>query len=321
MRRDIAFLLAFASLTATPLERSLAQAPCAAALRAPIPAGEYPWCATDSTPRLLEPPGGAALLRYPDMLRSANVEGEVSVELTITDSGNVAMGSLRFVQSTHDLFTNAVKSALSGWRFTPGMIGSETVRARGLVHAVFVIPHGDSLPVVAVTETPRATANGVEVRIGWRVPPHTMVQEPLDTARVYSLVEQIVREFGSTDTLRARCLEWSQGGRGNEPPEGLIAFLRRRGVPRLPASKCPPTHASMVVYVDSDGKPITQPPHPPDPHVLNITDLRPWTNDIYLFTYFEGVGTGARSATCQATLRAADGQWDLYCPRIRYLVY
>jgi periplasmic protein TonB len=66
--------------------------------------------------------------RYPDMLRSANVEGEVLVQFVVDTTGRVEMSQFKVLKSSHDLFTNAVKQALSGMRFYPAEIGGRKVK-------------------------------------------------------------------------------------------------------------------------------------------------------------------------------------------------
>ena len=64
-------------------------------------------------------PGNAAP-RYPDMLRSANVEGEVLAQFVVDTTGRADMSTFKVLKSTHDLFTDAVKTALPNMRFYPG---------------------------------------------------------------------------------------------------------------------------------------------------------------------------------------------------------
>ena len=72
-------------------------------------------------------PGGASP-RYPDMLRSANVEGEVLVQFVVDTTGRVENGSIKILKSSHDLFTNSVRSALGNMRFYPAEIGGRKVK-------------------------------------------------------------------------------------------------------------------------------------------------------------------------------------------------
>jgi len=74
------------------------------------------------------PAPGNSPPRYPDMLRSANVEGEVLVQFVVDTTGRVERGSIKILKSSHDLFTNSVQSALSGMRFYPAEIGGRKVK-------------------------------------------------------------------------------------------------------------------------------------------------------------------------------------------------
>src|SRR5919197_2785776 len=47
--------------------------------------------------------------RYPDMLRSANVEGEVLAQFVVDTTGRVDMSQFKVLKSSHDLFTAAVR--------------------------------------------------------------------------------------------------------------------------------------------------------------------------------------------------------------------
>jgi protein TonB len=72
-------------------------------------------------------PGNAAP-RYPDMLRSANVEGEVLVQFVVDTTGRVENGSIKILKTSHDLFTNEVRRALGQMRFYPAEIGGRKVK-------------------------------------------------------------------------------------------------------------------------------------------------------------------------------------------------
>ena len=61
----------------------------------------------------------APTLRFPDELRAQRVEGEVVVQLRVNEKGRVDPSSMRVMQSEHELFTAAVRNALSSFRFEP----------------------------------------------------------------------------------------------------------------------------------------------------------------------------------------------------------
>jgi protein TonB len=71
---------------------------------------------------------GTGNLRYPDMLRSANVEGEVLAQFVVDTTGRVEAGSFKVLKSSHDLFTAAVRSALPNMRFYPAEVGGRKVK-------------------------------------------------------------------------------------------------------------------------------------------------------------------------------------------------
>jgi protein TonB len=71
---------------------------------------------------------GSINLRYPDMLRSANVEGEVLAQFVVDTTGRVEPNSIKILKSSHDLFTNAVQQALRSARYYPAEIGGRKVK-------------------------------------------------------------------------------------------------------------------------------------------------------------------------------------------------
>jgi protein TonB len=66
--------------------------------------------------------------RYPDMLRSANVEGEVLAQFVVDTTGHADMSTFKVLKSTHDLFTNAVKNTLPNMKFFPAEVGGKKVK-------------------------------------------------------------------------------------------------------------------------------------------------------------------------------------------------
>ena len=67
--------------------------------------------------------------RYPESLRSAGVDGRVLVEFTVDTTGRVDMSHVRVIESTHELFTRAVRDALGSFRFLPAQVGGRRVTA------------------------------------------------------------------------------------------------------------------------------------------------------------------------------------------------
>jgi periplasmic protein TonB len=74
------------------------------------------------------PASGNPNPRYPDFLRTANVEGEVLAQFVVDTTGRAEMSSLKILKSTHDMFANSVRSVLPQWRFLPAEVGGRKVR-------------------------------------------------------------------------------------------------------------------------------------------------------------------------------------------------
>jgi TonB family protein len=66
--------------------------------------------------------------RYPDKLRTANVEGEVLAQFIVDTTGRAQMASFKVLKSAHDLFTSSVKSVLPNMKFHPAEVGGRKVK-------------------------------------------------------------------------------------------------------------------------------------------------------------------------------------------------
>lgn len=71
---------------------------------------------------------GTATPRYPSMLQSAGLEGDVRAQFVVDTLGRVEQGTFHVLQSTHDLFATAVRDALGRARFKPAEVGGHKVR-------------------------------------------------------------------------------------------------------------------------------------------------------------------------------------------------
>lgn len=74
--------------------------------------------------------------RYPDILRSGGVEGEVLAQFVVDTTGRVEVATFRVLRSTHALFEQAVRSSLPNMRFLPAEVGGRKVKQ--LVQQPFV---------------------------------------------------------------------------------------------------------------------------------------------------------------------------------------
>lgn len=67
---------------------------------------------------------------YPEILRSAAIEGEVEIEFVIGPDGAVRAGSLVALRADHRLFLESVREALIGYRYLPAEVGGTPVPVR-----------------------------------------------------------------------------------------------------------------------------------------------------------------------------------------------
>jgi periplasmic protein TonB len=71
---------------------------------------------------------GSPQPRYPDMLKSANVEGEVLAQFVVDTTGRAEMNTFKVLKSSHELFTQSVRNVLPNMRFYPAEIGGRKVK-------------------------------------------------------------------------------------------------------------------------------------------------------------------------------------------------
>ena len=99
--------------------------------------------ASCTPPRPLQP----VWPRYPDMLRSANLTGEVTVQADVDRNGRVSAVRVDSSRTTHDQFRTSVKNSLRAASFRPARrLGLRRPgRVQYLVHVVLVQSPKDSL--------------------------------------------------------------------------------------------------------------------------------------------------------------------------------
>ena len=78
----------------------------------------------------------SATPRYPEILKSAGVEGEVLASFEVDTTGHAVSGSFKVLKTSHELFASAVRSALPNMRFLPAEVGGRKVKQ--LVQQPFV---------------------------------------------------------------------------------------------------------------------------------------------------------------------------------------
>ncbi|MBI1810018.1 MAG: TonB family protein [Gemmatimonadetes bacterium] len=79
---------------------------------------------------------GSAQPRYPDILKSAGVEGEVLAQFVVDTTGRAEVNTFKVLKTSHELFASAVKNALPNMKFLPAEVGGRKVKQ--LVQQPFV---------------------------------------------------------------------------------------------------------------------------------------------------------------------------------------
>lgn len=65
---------------------------------------------------------------YPAALRASGVEGQVIAQFVVDRAGRASVASVRIISSTHDLFSESVKTAIPKMRFVPARIRGKPVQ-------------------------------------------------------------------------------------------------------------------------------------------------------------------------------------------------
>ena len=71
---------------------------------------------------------GAQGPAYPDMLRSAGIEGSVLAQFVVDTTGRADMSTFKVLKTDNDLFSTSVKNALARMRFLPAEVGGKKVK-------------------------------------------------------------------------------------------------------------------------------------------------------------------------------------------------
>jgi TonB family protein len=77
-------------------------------------------------PAVLRP--GSPSPKFPPLLHSGAIEGDVLVQFVVDTLGRVDSTTFHVLKSTHDLFTSAVKDVLFRYRFKPAELGGHKVK-------------------------------------------------------------------------------------------------------------------------------------------------------------------------------------------------
>jgi TonB family protein len=82
---------------------------------------------------------GSPAPRYPEILKKAGVSGQVIVSFVVDTTGTADVQTLKVLKSSHELFLNAIATALPDMRFTPALVGGKKVKQLVMEPFVFSI--------------------------------------------------------------------------------------------------------------------------------------------------------------------------------------
>ena len=95
--------------------------------KGPVPQGDQPYFDFQVEKPVVMAPGAQGPA-YPDMLRSAGIEGQVLAQFVVDTTGRAEMNTFKALKSDNDLFTTAVRNALQRMRFLPAEVGGRKVK-------------------------------------------------------------------------------------------------------------------------------------------------------------------------------------------------
>jgi protein TonB len=78
--------------------------------------------------------------KYPSVLESSGIAGEVQAQFVVRSDGKADMESFKVLKSTNELFTQSVKNVLPRMHFSPAMIGGKPVNQLVQQSFQFAVP-------------------------------------------------------------------------------------------------------------------------------------------------------------------------------------
>jgi TonB family protein len=270
-----------------------------------------PWSQLSAWPQLRETGRRNAGIRFPDMLGSAHVGGEVRLELTVDPDGRVDLPRTAIRSSTHDMFASAVRRAIVDWRFSPALAGGRAVRAHVPVTAVFVTAD-DTVPTREIAGFV-TDSSGLHFTLGRQevpIEPGVVTERGALVSSAVAVLSELI--VAARSNPGARCVAKTDGV---EPTlSAAIASGVRASHPEvLRADRCPRTYASMILQLDARGRPVLPPAGAVDPVWLSVNHVRPWASDHYVMEGFVAQGTGTDHYFCDAHRERDSGVWRGAC--------
>lgn len=86
------------------------------------------------------PRPGNPFPKYPSMLERSRVEGAVLAQFVVDTLGRADMSTFKILDSSNDLFSASLRSALANWRFYPAEAGGRKVKQIVQLPLKFIAP-------------------------------------------------------------------------------------------------------------------------------------------------------------------------------------
>ena len=87
------------------------------------------------------PRTGNPFPKYPSLLESSHVEGTVLAQFVVDTLGRADMSTFKILDSSNDLFSASLRSALAQWRFYPAEAGGHKVKQIVQLPLKFIAPN------------------------------------------------------------------------------------------------------------------------------------------------------------------------------------
>jgi TonB family protein len=146
---------------------------------------------------------------FPDALRAANIEGEVLAQFVADTLGLADMRTFKVLKSSHDLFTDAVRTVLPAMHFNPALVGGRKVkqlvqmpfqfslsRNSGVTLGTPTRPNANAAATVKTT-SPAAKGGYVEFKVAKQATPKADNPRPRypDELRASNVEGEVVAQF------------------------------------------------------------------------------------------------------------------------------
>ena len=233
---------------------------------------------------------------YPLILFSAGISGTVRTSYRIDSLGHPMLATLVVMQSSHELFTMSIRTAMRAWRFAPPRRDGRpvTLRYDELVRFEAGAPPP---PVYNVTIHSRDSADLLVTSVvsTWNaVPfgPTPTVEKRTQQAIVLVALRDIMRRLqpgpGSKVTV---CVALQD----ENPDRRTLRRLSSATLRAVTRAECPRTYASMAY----SSRPEDQaPPGWVDPIGLTVVEVGPWAQNAVKLSIEVTQGTGGQRYRC-----------------------